>query len=69
MDEHNVRIDVSDIQRQIRRQDGVEHGDEPADETVKRVLRSAADLGVLDHTSGSPYWKKKSKHRKRFPLK
>ncbi len=56
IDQQNTRFDVDSIKRQIRHQDGVEFGDEPNDETIKRVLRAADELGILEHTKGSPYW-------------
>jgi hypothetical protein len=68
---HNTRFDVDDIRRTIRRDiDDPSYDDDrvPNDETIKRVLRAATELGVLKHTSGSPYWKKKPEHRNRFPV-
>jgi hypothetical protein len=63
---HETRFKVSGLKRQLRRDDVDE--DVPNDETIKRVLRAATDLGVLKHTSGSPYWEKKTHLRKRFPV-
>lgn len=69
VDQQNTTFKVADVARQIRRQDGVEYGDEPSDETIRRVLRSATELGILKHTSGSQYYKKKAKHRSTFPTR
>jgi len=64
---HNTRLDVSEIRRQIRRDD-IEK-EPPNDETIKRVLRAATELGVLEHTSGSPYWTKSEYVRSRWPVR
>ena len=64
---HDTRLDVSGVRRQIRRDDIDD--DPPNDETVKRVLRAATELGVLDHTSGSPYWTKTEHIRSRWPIR
>lgn len=34
----------------------IEYGERPSDETIRRVLRSAAELGVVRHYSNSPYY-------------
>lgn len=60
------RLDVSEVRRQIRRDD-IE-GEPPNDETIRRVLRAATELGVLEHTSGSTYWTKRPHIRKRWPV-
>jgi len=31
--------------------------DRPSDETIRRVLRSLTQLGVVEHTDGSPYYR------------
>jgi hypothetical protein len=64
---HNSRLDVSEVRRQIRRDDIDE--EPPNDETIKRVLRAATELGVLDHMSGSPYWDKSDAIRSRWPVR
>lgn len=64
---HNTRLDVTEVKRQIRRDDVDD--DVPNDETIKRVLRAATELGVLDHTSGSPYWNKSEHIRSRWPVR
>jgi hypothetical protein len=66
IDSHTTTLDVTEIRRQLRRDD---YGEPPSDETIKRVLRAATDTGILSHTAGSTYWEKKPKHRKRFPVK
>ena len=64
---HNIRLDVSEIRRQIRNDD---IDDEPPnDETIKRVLGAATELGVLDHKKGSPYWNKSEYIRSRWPVR
>jgi hypothetical protein len=35
---------------------GIDHGDRPSDETIRRVLRSAEELGIIDHYSNSPWY-------------
>lgn len=35
----------------------LEHDQAPSEETVRRVLKSAAELGVVDHSSGSPHYR------------
>lgn len=64
---HSPAFDVDDIRQKMP----PDHYDDsvPSDETIKRVLRAATEMGILRHTSGSPYWKKKSKHRERFPAR
>lgn len=48
-DQHG-RFRMRDVKRMIDRED------RPSDETIRRVLRSAADLGVLKHYPNSPYY-------------
>ena len=36
----------------------IEYGERPSDETIRRVLRAAAELGVVRHYSNSPYYER-----------
>lgn len=64
---HNTRLDVDEVRRQIRRDEIDE--EPPNDETIKRVLRAATQLGVLEHQKGSPYWSKSENVRSRWPVR
>jgi hypothetical protein len=44
------RFQVADVREAIA-------GDRPSDETIRRVLRSATELDIVTHQSGSPYWR------------
>jgi hypothetical protein len=44
------RFRVSDIREAIN------SNDRPSDETIRRVLRAGAELGVIDHYPNSPYY-------------
>jgi hypothetical protein len=44
------RFQVADVRAAIA-------GDRPSDETIRRVLRSATELDIVTHQSGSPYWR------------
>ena len=35
---------------------GIDYRDRPSDETIRRVLRSAEELGIIDHYSNSPWY-------------
>jgi Fe2+ or Zn2+ uptake regulation protein len=37
--------------------------DRPSDETIRRVLRSLVELGVLKHTENSPYYELSDDYR------
>lgn len=42
---------------------GMDYDDQPSDETIRRVLRAAEELGVVSHFSNSPYYKKTENRR------
>lgn len=44
------RFQVTDVREAIA-------GERPSDETIRRVLRSATELDIVTHQSGSPYWR------------
>lgn len=46
------RTKVERVHRAIDR----EH--RPNKETVRRTMKAMSELGVLDHSSGSPYWRR-----------
>lgn len=45
------RFKVGQVAREI------DYDDRPSEETIRRTLRAGKDLGVIAHTSGSPYYK------------
>jgi hypothetical protein len=45
------QFQVADIREAIT------SNDRPSDETIRRVLRAGAELGVIDHYSNSPYYR------------
>lgn len=49
--DERLNTTVARVHRRIDR----EH--RPSKETVRRVMKSMSELGVLDHTPGSPNWK------------
>jgi Fe2+ or Zn2+ uptake regulation protein len=49
--EQRGRFKVSTIAHEI------EIDERPSDETIRRVLRAAVELGVIEHKEGSPYYK------------
>jgi hypothetical protein len=57
VDESNREFTVSDIQFRLD-QDG--YNGIPSEETIKRVLRSMAELNILRHEKGSPYYNKQT---------
>jgi hypothetical protein len=44
------RFQVADVREAIT------SDNRPSDETIRRVLRSATELHIIEHRSGSPYW-------------
>lgn len=57
VDETEPKFKLRDIRRRLE-QDG--YDETPSNETIKRVLRSMAELSILDHTKGSPYYEKET---------
>lgn len=59
------RFTIEDVKRHIRKDD---EDDLPNEETIRRVLRAATDLDILDHREGSRYYQKKAYLGKRIEL-
>lgn len=48
------RFKVAQIRRDLVIEDP---SDAPSSETIRRTLSAMAELGVLEHKEGSPYWR------------
>lgn len=59
------RFTIEDVKRHIRKDD---EDDLPNEETIRRVLRAATDLDILNHREGSRYYQKEAYLRGHFDI-
>lgn len=55
--EYGTNFKVDGLQRTIRMHYVDDRDDVPSKETIRRVLNAAAELGIVSHKSGSPYYR------------
>lgn len=52
----SFRFKIGDVRRKVREM-GAESDELPSNETIRRRLRAAEELGVVEHTKNSPYYR------------
>jgi hypothetical protein len=60
---HANRITVDKVRRSMTLELNIDRDEVPSDETIRRVLRSLDELGVLAHRDNSPYYRLAERYR------